>query len=353
MYYHGRYWNDLERVRQHLNCRATGSPGLGWYEHAREFAGPFDRALILNCGNGWVERDLLNLGTIRSAVGIDVSVELVTQARSYGFEQLTYEVCDINKAEFPPGPFDVIINHAAAHHIAYIDRVFRSLQDVIPTDGLFVSWDYVGPHRNQYGERAWAAACDANDLLPTSLRAEMRYPHERTMIVSDPTEAVHSELFRRTLSRYFEIRHERPLGGAIAYLLLTFNDPFQAAVGRNDAEALAALEQVLAADELYTNAYPEDSLFAYVIASPNSMQHHPTLLAEWSREEVEREVRARANDGAYYPPTPLAKRFGHERRIDPIRRVTDRLPVSLLRRLKSSPAVAVPLAHMRARTRRT
>ena len=32
---------------------------------------------------------------------------------------------------------------------------------------------------------------------------------------------------------------------------------------------------------------------------------NPTLLADWEREEHDREDRARANGGAYYPPTAL------------------------------------------------
>ena len=44
---------------------------------------------------------------------------------------------------FPLGEFDLVVNHAAAHHIAAIDRVFREICRILPEDGWFVSFDYV------------------------------------------------------------------------------------------------------------------------------------------------------------------------------------------------------------------
>ena len=51
----------------------------------------------------------------------------------------------------------------------------------------------------------------------------MSYPHLPTMLHDDPTEAIHSELIVETLQRYFHVERFVPLGGAIAYPLLTFN----------------------------------------------------------------------------------------------------------------------------------
>ena len=42
----------------------------------------FQRALILNCGNGWVERVLVEHGLVREAVGIDYSTDLLEEARA-------------------------------------------------------------------------------------------------------------------------------------------------------------------------------------------------------------------------------------------------------------------------------
>jgi hypothetical protein len=89
-----------------------------------------------------------------------------------------------------------------------------------------VNWDYVGAHRNQYDAGSWEAAWAVNERLPIALQAELHYPHLPAMLIGDPTEAVHSELIRPVMSRYFELEIDRPLGGALAYPLLTFNDGF-------------------------------------------------------------------------------------------------------------------------------
>ena len=123
----------------------------------------------------------------------------------------------------PTSEFDLVVNHAAAHHIAAIDRVFREVCRILPADGWFVSFDYVGPHRNQYRTDAWDAAWKINRQLPESLRQDMAYPPIPVMLQVDPTEAIHSELILQTFHRYFIEREFTPLGGALAYPLLTHN----------------------------------------------------------------------------------------------------------------------------------
>ncbi len=114
------------------------------------------------------------------AVGIDYSDDLLEEARreagTLGLP-LTYHQMNVNTAEFPPGPFDLVVNYAAAHHIAMIDRVFRRICTMLPEDGCFLSFDYVGPHRNQYSTVAWERAWAVNNELPEHLRQSMAYPN--------------------------------------------------------------------------------------------------------------------------------------------------------------------------------
>ena len=84
-----------------------------------------------------------------------------------------------------------------------------------------MSWDYVGPHRNQYTAAQGEAAWRVNQSMPVEAQQVMTYPHLPTMMVGDPTEAVHSELILPTMERYFRIEHRHDLGGGVAYLLLT------------------------------------------------------------------------------------------------------------------------------------
>jgi 2-polyprenyl-3-methyl-5-hydroxy-6-metoxy-1,4-benzoquinol methylase len=113
VYYHSGYWNDLAAVRDHIGALATGDAGLPWYLHLLQWRGrPFRKALFLNCGNGWVERDLINAGVVLDGVGIDYSDDLLESARTEAEKNhlpLRYYQMDTNTAEFPEGDYDLVV----------------------------------------------------------------------------------------------------------------------------------------------------------------------------------------------------------------------------------------------------
>ncbi len=306
VYYGSGYWNDLPVVEELLERRGTGREGVRWFEHLLDSTGVsrFGKALVLNCGNGWVERELLAEGVVEDVVGIDISEELLEQARDAAREQglpARYYRCDINDADFPEGGFDLVVNYAAAHHIAYLDKVVRRLAEVLPEDGVFVSWDYVGPHRNQWPYAQWQAASELNDSLPPAFRSPMRFPNLPASIAADPTEAIHSELVLPTVRRYFALEHFRPLGGNLAYLLLTHNEGVHAHPG---AERDAVVERVLAADESFMT--DDTTIFAYFWGRPDKAVLDDTeQLARWTAEESAREQAAQDAGGEYYPRSVL------------------------------------------------
>ena len=141
VYYKSGYWNDYPTVAAEINRRLTGDPGKTYLQDFVERTGNrrFARALFLNCGNGWVERQFLAEGVIDSAVGMDFSDELLAQASDAGAGlPVRYLKADINEAAFPDEHYDLIVNFAAGHHIAYIDRVFRRLCERLTEDGFFL-----------------------------------------------------------------------------------------------------------------------------------------------------------------------------------------------------------------------
>ena len=69
------FWNYFAAVYRRLNARATGDPDAFWWQALQRDGRHFTRGLILNCGNGWVERDLLRAGLVEigrlAAVAVD------------------------------------------------------------------------------------------------------------------------------------------------------------------------------------------------------------------------------------------------------------------------------------------
>ena len=302
VYYGGGYWNDLPQVRDYIEGRSTGKPATRWFQHLKQVHGdqPFKKALILNCGNGWVERDLLRDGIALESVGIDISEDLLDQARKEAADSglnARYYARDINTADLPEDGYDLVVNFAAAHHIAHIDKVLRRVAEILPEDGVFVSVDYVGPHRNQYGYEQWEAASRLNASLPEKYRSSFSYPHLPTMLAGDTTEAIHSELILETTQRYFRLEELNPVGGGLAYLVLSHNAGLHAAPEAPEQDAI--IRQVLDADAEWTKDH--DPLFVFFWGHPDKKAlSNREQLVRWSREEEQREEEATRNGGEYY-----------------------------------------------------
>ncbi len=308
VYYGGDYWNDYRTVEREIDRRVSGRPGFGYREYFHELVDGrrFERALFLNCGDGHVERGFLDAGLIRSGVGIDISEDLLESARraARGLP-LSYVRVDVNQGTLLNQRYDLIVNHAAGHHVAYVDRVFRALCAALTPDGFFVNWDYVGPHRNQFPYEHWAACAEVNRNLPAHGRQVLRYPDVPTMLHDDPSEAVHSELLLETSARYFTTECFRPIGGAIAYPILTHNRALRALP---PAEAEPVVAETMLADLAYLHDHPESTLFAFWYGrAKHDVLSDDERLRGWEREEQEREERAHRAGGRYYPPSPLER----------------------------------------------
>jgi len=307
------YWNSFDQVNVMINALVSGNPTENWISYTCSRYGPFSKAYSLNCGNGWVEREFFQTGRVSWVFGSDISEASVAQARAEADRismPVQYEIVDANNPSLPDIEFDCIINHAAMHHVAYVDRMTRQLCVRCRAGGYFISYDYVGPHRNQYSWEVWSAAMQLWHQLPAQFRTEMHYPHQRTMLALDPTEAVHSELIMPSMRRYFDIVEKRALGGAMAYLLLFQNHGLHEAVSRGADDGW--LQWILDADSEYTQGQVDRSLFAYVVAQPRKqVLLEKAQLERWSAEEDAREAEAAANGGRYFPPTPLEIIYDH------------------------------------------
>lgn len=300
------YWNDLPTVAAEINLRISGDPHCGVVQFFASTRGRriFSRVLFLNCGSGWVEREFFQAKLFSKAVGIECSAALLDQARRANEAlPIQYFQMDINAGELPDGPFDLVVNYAAAHKIERLDRVFREVCRRMTRGGILINYDYIGPHRNQYPWEQWSKVWEVNRRLPPSARQVLAYPHLPTMLVTDPSEAVHSELTLALLQRYFRITMFRPVGGAVAYPLLTFNEALFA-LPAEQRDSLA--NEVMAADWAFYCQNPNSALFAYWVAKPkHSALRAKSRVVAFSREEADREEQARARGGRYYSQTLL------------------------------------------------
>lgn len=264
VYYQGVYWNDYAIVRDELNRRATGSSRTIWQDHFTSSTKPqFSKALIINCGNGWVERDLFDRGMFKEAVAFDASDALLQQAdENRGGRPITYQKVDGN--EITSGTigtgYDLVVNHAACHHVGRLFRFMRVMSEVMVPDGVMLNWDYIGSDRNQYPYLLWDKVTGYNKQLPETARADLAYPHLPTMLATDPSEAIRSSAILPAFRKYFDVAHLAMLGGGLAYPLITHNQAL-ARIPREEADPI--IRKLLNDDESWCRDHPEHNLFSY------------------------------------------------------------------------------------------
>ena len=308
-YYDGTiYWNNFDLINAHINRTISGDESVGWATHFVRTYGPKDKTLVLNCGNGWVERDLFRLGVVSHVVGTDINQKLLDQAsaeaRRIGMSA-AYRVADANQFDGAGQTYDLVVNYAAMHHIARLNRMAEVVAEMTRGRGIFLNYDYVGPHRNQYDETTWLRCLEVRSRLPKKYQTSLGYPHVPTMIASDPSEAVHSELLLETLLRHFDVLESAKFGGGVAYILLFQNVALYR--DQHTEEGGAILNMIMEEDRKLLAEHASSNLFEFCVARAKNPPPSPALRTRWQDEEDEREARARADGGRYYPPTPLEK----------------------------------------------
>lgn len=306
IYYKNKYWNEYPQVVEYINQSISGDKDTDMILFLSQYFKDkkFKRALMLNCGNGWFERKLCDYNIANSYIGIDCSEDLINQAKKETKDlPLEYHIMDTNLCKFPHENYDLIVNHAACHHLAYLEKVLFEASRILDKNGFFVSFDYVGPHRNQYPEKLWTEIQNLNKKL--TCKQNLSYPHLPTMLFQDPTEAIHSELFLETHSRYFDIIYHKKIGGALAYPLITFN---QNLISADEDVRNQQIEFLIKADEAYLNKNPESSFFDFIISKPKKNLNLEEI-EKYLKSESSREESAKKNFGCYYELNEFQKNY--------------------------------------------
>lgn len=301
IYYSGQYWNDFPLVLEYMSENFTSDKDKWWVQDFKDRYAqvPYEKGLFLNCGNGWVERDFIDKKIVKKAYAFDYSFKLLKIAeKDKDLRPIHYFRTDVNKIDFCDNEFDLVVNVAALHHVQYINRLCHILCASLKTDGTFVNFDYIGPHRNQYSLRHWFFLQQVNNMLPKKYRKKgLLRPHLPTMLVNDPTEAIHSELIIETVSRYFDILERHDTGGGIGYELLTHNEALK---DKDPCELDKQIEFVLSKDQIYTEQNYVPVLFSYFVAIPKKeVLNDGEKLKMYQLLEEKREQDASKRGGVY------------------------------------------------------
>ena len=155
------YWEDVASGAQDLSVApwrdsalgaATGGDLLNRVLKLVVARGP--RVLELACGGGGLSLGLARRGCI--CEGVDISPGLVEigrreaaalQARGEFSGSAHFMVGDLNRLTFAPETYDVVLAHAALHHVVDLDHLLDQILRGLKPGGSLICLDHVEPSR--------------------------------------------------------------------------------------------------------------------------------------------------------------------------------------------------------------
>lgn len=254
-------WMTHPRVRHYINSMISGEPEswpLDWFQSylaGRTFA----RALSIGCGSGGLERDLIRRGICERIDAFDGSAESIRLAREEAekaecADRIHYSAGNFNEPALPRRTYDIVFAHQSLHHVRKLEKLFRAVLRALKPDGLFYLDEYVGPSREHWNARTFAAHRALFDLIPERHRRVSVLP--LPIEVEDPSEAIRSDEILRELRVGFDVIERRDYGGNLLAPIFPYLEPNDEIV-----DSLITAEQ-----ELLSAGEP--SFYAIVVARP-------------------------------------------------------------------------------------
>ncbi len=237
------HWIESPLVlRNCVNPRISGDPGLGWLEWIqREFLPQgASHGFVLGCGGGALERRAASLGLCRDFDCVDISPQAVEVASALaareGLDGLRYAVRDANTLTLDPDRYDLVLSDMALHHVKELEHLLEQFRRSLRSGGLLVLNEFVGPDRFQWSDLQLKLATQAIRSLPLRLRRNRdlakwkqyakpwvwkakRWSPEKVARV-DPSESVRSSEIPRLVSERFEVVRKVDYGGTLLALIL-------------------------------------------------------------------------------------------------------------------------------------
>ncbi len=225
------------------NRAYTGDPARTWLDDLAA-RGPFERAAVLGCDEGGLERQWLARGGSARLDVYELSAGVIRKVRG-GLDLATrrrarFRRADLNVRELPAQAYDVIWSSGCLHHLANLEHVFAQVARALRPGGLFAIRDYVGERRMRYDP---ARLARVNALLAT---VPARY--RRTDVLTPPPLhalspfcGVRSDAIVPLAEARFEVVH-KGVAGALFPLYLAVD--FEAL----EREAPEVLERLRAAE---------------------------------------------------------------------------------------------------------
>lgn len=240
-------WFDLPTVQRYINQWVSGRPDTDWLDalFPKFVKSKKNRGLVVGCGHGDLERQLLERDYCDSLVAFDISPRAIEQAttaaRNAGYDdRIEYLQLDANAMHEKHwrGEFDVVFGPMALHHFVELERSLQAIRDALHPNGILFINEYIGPSLFQWTDLQVGIVDEILAALPDRYLEEIRRPGTFKKSVYRPTkqemeeegfEAVRSQDVLPAVKSIFEVLEVLPYGGTLLHILFeaiagNFND---------------------------------------------------------------------------------------------------------------------------------
>lgn len=287
-----RTWNwwTCKPVIQHLNRLVCGQelPGVsqGLCQKAKQQVNhTLKLGISVGCGIGVKEMHLIQWGLVDRMICFELSAERIAQANAEAkrrslSDRIEFHQTDVFCRTDLNDRFDLVHWNNSLHHMPDTFAALRWSRSVLKPGGLLMMDDYVGPNYIQFSDQCLQFANQIRAKIPRKyfihpasspetprfIGSECQRPDRAKIIAKDPSEAVDAENILPAMRAIFPNAEILHTGGAIYFAALP---PLYANFNLEDEGDRSYLQALLTIDELYTEAHPEQTLYATALAFKN------------------------------------------------------------------------------------
>ena len=268
------YW-IIPAVRRLWNRQVSGKEEVPYEQHVYDTWLKEKKGLrLLSLGSGISSHETVfaSFPCFEEVKCVDFAPALMEKARfnaeSSGLRNMTFEAADVNKMELSSGEWDIILFHSSLHHFRELPQLLNKVKAALKPDGLLIINEYVGPRRLQHSPVKRKAINSILHEIPEKYRRRFKTgfikrnvsgPGLLRMLVTDPSEAVESDLILPLIHERFTTREEKGLAGTLLMPLL--KDLAHHFMDEADPEAQKVLHEVINKEEVYLHDNPCDFIF--------------------------------------------------------------------------------------------
>lgn len=280
-------WWSSRQVIRHINRRICSielkgvSQGVCYRAKEMLLNQQLEVGISVGCGNGFKEMNLIQWGLVKKMICFELSEQRISQGQEEAKRRSLSEFIEFRREDAFLGSdlkeVDLVHWNNSLHHMPDTFKAVEWSRKMLKTGGLFMMDDYVGPNYTQFSDKSLEFASELRMKFPTKylihpsssadniimVDTKCKRPDLSKVIAKDPSEAADSESILPAVNKIFPNAEITLTGGVVYFIALP---PLYANFDPTDDVDTGFLASLLTIDELYTQLYPEDTLYATALA---------------------------------------------------------------------------------------